>query len=178
MDDLAQALAISKGLLYHYYPTKRDLYVAGLQQIAEGLLTRTIGQPQDLPPLVRLQRGLDGYLSFVTEHARAYLSLMRGGIGADPQVAAVLDGCREAYLAHLLAGLPASLPEAALARGDGERPAATLRLLLRGWIGFVESASIEWLARGGEAGPVSQVHLRDTLAGALLAILQSAIQPP
>lgn len=176
VDDLAQALGISKGLLYHYYPTKRDLYVAGLQQIANGLLTSTIGQSQDLPPLARLLRGLEGYLSFVTERAAAYLSLMRGGIGADPQVAAVLDGCREAYLAQLLTNLPGALPASSPAAAPAPTTtSATLRLLLRGYIGFVESASIEWLARGGAAGPVSLTHLRDTLANVLMAVLQTAI---
>lgn len=188
VDDLAQALGISKGLLYHYYPTKRDLYVAGLQQIANGLLTSTIGQGQDLPPtdnrgaeaplaIERLLRALEGYLSFVTERAAAYLSLMRGGIGADPQVAAVLDGCREAYLAQLLTNLPGALPATSgLAAPPAPTTAsATLRLLLRGYIGFVESASIEWLARGGAAGPVSLTHLRDTLANVLMAVLQTAI---
>ncbi|MBP6848431.1 MAG: helix-turn-helix transcriptional regulator, partial [Kofleriaceae bacterium] len=28
IDDIARAAGISKGLLYHYFPTKRDLYVA------------------------------------------------------------------------------------------------------------------------------------------------------
>ena len=34
IDDLAREAKISKGLLYHYFPTKRDLYVAGLHEIA------------------------------------------------------------------------------------------------------------------------------------------------
>ena len=37
IDDLAREAKISKGLLYHYFPTKRDLYVAGLSEIADEL---------------------------------------------------------------------------------------------------------------------------------------------
>src|ERR1700752_3208113 len=40
IDDLAREARISKGLLYHYFPTKRDLYVAGLAQIADELMDK------------------------------------------------------------------------------------------------------------------------------------------
>ena len=35
IDDIAKSAGISKGLLYHYFPTKRDLYIAGLREIAK-----------------------------------------------------------------------------------------------------------------------------------------------
>src|SRR4051812_45882941 len=41
IDDLARAAGISKGLLYHYFPTKRDFYIAALAQAAEQLLAAT-----------------------------------------------------------------------------------------------------------------------------------------
>src|SRR3954471_3944242 len=54
IDDLARELKISKGLLYHYFPTKRDLYVAGLREIAEELIERCTNIPADLPPIERV----------------------------------------------------------------------------------------------------------------------------
>src|SRR6185295_2252912 len=89
IDDLAREAKISKGLLYHYFPTKRDLYVAGLSEIAEELVERVMSVPQDLPPLEGVRSGLDAYLDHVSQHARAFVSLMRGGIGSDPEVAQV-----------------------------------------------------------------------------------------
>src|SRR6476619_3589113 len=95
IDDLAREAKISKGLLYHYFPTKRDLYVAGLREIAEELVLTLPSVPRELPPAERVGRSLDAYLDFVTEHSRAYVSLLRGGIGSDPEVAAVITGVRK-----------------------------------------------------------------------------------
>src|SRR2546423_15285903 len=50
IDDLAREAKISKGLLYHYFPTKRDLYVAGLREIAGELVAAITSVPLDLPP--------------------------------------------------------------------------------------------------------------------------------
>jgi AcrR family transcriptional regulator len=41
IDELAHAAGISKGLLYHYFPTKRDFYIATVKQAAQELLDRT-----------------------------------------------------------------------------------------------------------------------------------------
>jgi AcrR family transcriptional regulator len=64
IDDLARAAGISKGLLYHYYPTKRDLYLAGLRQTAVELLARTDVAHLDLSPIDRIRRGVEAYLTF------------------------------------------------------------------------------------------------------------------
>jgi AcrR family transcriptional regulator len=46
IDDLARSAGISKGLLYHYFPTKRDFYVAALNQSSSDLLAQTL-TPED-----------------------------------------------------------------------------------------------------------------------------------
>ena len=71
------------------------------------------------------------YRSFVGRHAPAYGTRLRGGIGSDPEVAAVIEETRQALLHRII-------------RGIGEVD-VTLRLTLRGWIGFVEATSLEWL---------------------------------
>ncbi|MCA9514836.1 MAG: TetR/AcrR family transcriptional regulator, partial [Myxococcales bacterium] len=75
VDEIAALAGISKGLLYHYFPTKRDLYLACLQAVAEELLARADLSDAPLPPLERLRAGIDAYLAFAAEHARAYLAL-------------------------------------------------------------------------------------------------------
>src|SRR5499427_8354648 len=67
IDDLAREAKISKGLLYHYFPTKRDLYVAGLHEIAEQLVQRVNSVPEDLPPIERVLAGLDAYLGHISQ---------------------------------------------------------------------------------------------------------------
>src|SRR5512143_3545076 len=58
IDDLAREAKISKGLLYHYFPTKRDLYVAGLREIAEELVQRVTNIPTEGPPIARVRAGI------------------------------------------------------------------------------------------------------------------------
>src|SRR5947207_1236868 len=38
IDDIARAAGISKGLLYHYYPTKREFYVGTIRAAAGEML--------------------------------------------------------------------------------------------------------------------------------------------
>src|SRR4051795_11056092 len=71
IDDIAREAKISKGLLYHYFPTKRDLYVAGLREIAHDLVQAVTSLPPDLVPIERARAGLDAYLDHITRHSRA-----------------------------------------------------------------------------------------------------------
>jgi AcrR family transcriptional regulator len=137
IDDLAQVAGISKGLLYHYFPTKRDLYVAGLREIADELVLAVTRVPEELAPIDRVKTSVSAYLDHVTRHSRAFVSLMRGGIGSDPEVAAVIESVRTRLFDKFLAGSPF----ATLFSGD-----ARFETAVRGWIGFVEAASIDWCA--------------------------------
>src|SRR5678815_1569276 len=92
IDDLAREAKISKGLLYHYFPTKRDLYVAVLREIADELVLRCTSVPTELAPAERVRTGLDAYLDYIAQHSRAFVALMRGGIGSDPEIAEVIEG--------------------------------------------------------------------------------------
>ena len=159
IDDLARELKISKGLLYHYFPTKRDLYVAGLREIADELVLKLTSVPADLPPADRVRHSLDAYLDFVTDHSRAYVSLLRGGIGSDPEVNAVVTGVRKRLAESFVAGTPL---EPMLAG----KPA--FETAVRGWLGFVEHASIDWL----ENQRMPRAQLRDLLSEVLLAIMR------
>jgi AcrR family transcriptional regulator len=132
IDEIARAARVSKGLLYHYFPTKRDLYVAALREAARQLLERTITD-RALPPEERARLGLEAYLDFVKGHGGAYVALVRGGIGSDPAVAAILEETRGTLVDRILEDAP---------RGSGT---SLLRAALHGWIGFVEATSVHWL---------------------------------
>lgn len=135
IDDIAARADMSKGLLYHYFGSKRGFYVATIRHAALALLTH-IAPASSLPPAERVATGLDAYLTFVEARRNAFVALMRSGVGADPEVLEIVDGTRTAIVARILEeGLGLS------------KPPPIFRIALRSWIGAVEAASLEWLER-------------------------------
>jgi AcrR family transcriptional regulator len=155
IDDIADAAGVSKGLLYHYFGSKRAFYVATVRQAAEQLQDRT-APDLSLPQPARARAGLDSYLSFVEEHASPYASLMRSGIGNDPEVAAIVEDTRGAILGRMMGELGL------------EAPRPIVRLALRSWIGLVEAASLEWLDRRDVARETLLALMLESLASTLL----------
>ena len=155
IDDIAAAAHISKGLLYYYFPTKHDFYLAVLRHSTNQLLELT--EPDErLEPLERLRDGLLAYFTFAEMHARTYVALLRGGVGVDPQVAANLNQVRQTYVERVLQGLP-----------EHERHLPALRLAITGWVGFVEALSLAWL----EERQLTKEQLADLAISTLLATI-------
>jgi AcrR family transcriptional regulator len=158
IDDIAAAAGISKGLLYHYFPSKRDFYVAVVRHSAEEMQAVTESDPA-LPPIARLADGLDRYLEYVATHARGFATVLRAGIGSDPEVAAIVEGVRAAMARRILDDL-----------ATGHDPPPGVRIAIRGWVGFAEAASLEWLERG----ELSRDELRELLVRALTGAVAAA----
>lgn len=132
LDHVAARAGASKALLYHYFPSKRALYTETLKQAAAELLARTAPDPR-WPPDERLRRGLEAYLDYAEEAGPGYVALLRGGVGVDKQVFEIVERTREQFVARAVASM--GVP----------RPPPSLHVALRGWLGFVEAASIEYL---------------------------------
>ena len=169
IDAIATAAGISKGLLYHYFPNKRAYYAAIIREAA-GLLVQCTETAEDMPPLARLHAALSGYLSYVREHAKAYATLLRSGVGVDPEIAHIVDATRTTFLDRLTSGIA---PDALGANGSLDSP--TARLALRGWVGFAEAVSLGWSEALVTSSPApSQAEVETLLGNALLDILKSA----
>ncbi len=158
IDELAKKAKISKGLFYYYFPTKRDLYVAGLRATSHDLIVKLTSVPRDLAPRERAAAAVDAYLEHVASQGTAFLALMRGGIGSDPEIAAEIEKVRVGILDEFLSGAPVS----ALLK---TRPLS--RIAIRGWIGMVEASSIEWLANQ----ELSRAAVRELLVDLLFDLL-------
>lgn len=138
----AKAADISKGLLYHYFPGKRALYVAALREASHELLAAIEAevQPAEVSEqaanpaqlLQRLESGVLAYLRFVEQRSEAFLFVMRAGLGIDPEVGAIMDATRGELRDRLLQDIQGT-----------DNP--VLAVAIRGWIGFVEAASLSWL---------------------------------
>src|SRR3954470_14004405 len=165
IDDIAAAADISKGLLYHYFPSKRDFYVAVIRSAADEMQALTEPDPE-LPPRERLAAALERYLEYVETHARGYATVLRAGIGSDPAVADIVEEGRGAMVARLLDDWPVT--------SEREEPPVALRVAVRGWVGFVEAASLDWLEHRGVARGALREMLVAPLAGAVSAPARGA----
>jgi len=134
IDDIAAEANVAKGLLYHYFGSKRAFYVAVVSDAAKRLLA-AIQPVRELPPPASVLAGLDAYVRFVEERADAYAALVTGGLGADPQIAEILESTRLEIVGIILTELGL------------DRPRPAYRLALRSWIGGVEAACVDWLRR-------------------------------
>ena len=163
IDGIAAAAGISKGLLYHYFPSKRDFYVAVVRHGAAQLEAATVidetAYPED-----GFIAGLDRYLDYVEDHASGFAAVLGAGIGNDPAVRAIVDDVRRAMTDRILDNLTR--------RVEPPVPSTPqVRVAVRGWVGFAEAASLDWL----EHREVSREQLRNLLASTLVAAVTAAV---
>jgi AcrR family transcriptional regulator len=160
MARIAREAGISKALLYHYFPSKQDFFVATLQQGAEEIARRTEPDP-DLPPFEALAGSLDAFLGWIEENETAYRKLMES-VGSVPEVKSLIDGIRAATSARILDGL-----------GAGDPPPPKLRAAARGWLWLMDGVILDWL----EHRDMSRAEVRDLLLGSLAGLLSAAGSP-
>jgi AcrR family transcriptional regulator len=163
IEEIAEAAGVSKGLLYHYFPTKKDFVLAALARGQKQLAERLRPDP-GLDPATQLDTSLDAFLDYVEEHAIAYTAIFRRGGGGDPEISAALDAARAEQMETMLVALA----------GWSEAPASTerspaLEAAVQGWTFFLEGAVLRQLEHGGLERPQLRALLRSALVGSVLA---------
>jgi AcrR family transcriptional regulator len=157
MRQIAVTAGISKPLLYHYFPSKTELFKAAVRAEAEAL-GRLIEPTGDGRPVEELAARLDAYLAWIETHARAWSKLMRSAT-ALPAAREVVEGFRARTLAQILDRV-----------GDGGPPPPALRSAVRGWLGGVDAAILDWI----EHGDLTRDQLRDLLVAAFESAVVAA----
>ena len=164
IEEIAKAADVSKGLLYHYFQTKRDFLLAAIERGEQELAELTAPDP-DIPPAERLGASLERFLGFVEEHEAAYAAIFRSRGGGDPAIQAALETGRRQRMDAVIESL-ASLEAGP---GAGTRTPA-LETAVQGWFFFVEGAVLRWLERRD----LGREELRDLLGLTLMASLGAA----
>ena len=157
MAQIAREMGVSKPLLYHYFPSKQDFFVATLREGVEQLRDRTEPDP-GLPPMEALSRSLDAFIGWVEERDLAYRKLMESANDV-PEVKALIDEVRDRTAARIVEGL-----------GVEGAPPPKLRAATRGWLWFMDGAILDWL----DHRDLSPTELRDLLLGSLAGSLMAA----
>ncbi|UQA57184.1 TetR/AcrR family transcriptional regulator [Polyangium aurulentum] len=136
IDEIAAEAGISRGLLFHYFRTKHDYYVA-VQRVAAEQLVREAFALEEGSPHERLVAGLHAYFRFVEQRAEAYATLLRAGVGSDPVVNDIVESTRQEFIERIRGQLDPALREGPSAR--------LVRAGLRGFIGTVEALALDWI---------------------------------
>jgi AcrR family transcriptional regulator len=156
MSEIARRAGISKGLLYHYFSSKEELFRTTLETAA-GELAESIAPDPALPPAERVKASLDAFIDWIEVHEASYVRLIEDG--------GSVSGVREllARVRHQSAELIATQAV------DGDPP-RTLVTAALGWLGFIDAACIDWLRNRH----MRRDQLRDLLIGALFGALMAA----
>lgn len=134
MDEIAQRAGVSKGLLYHYFGNQRGFYMATVRSVTNELIEIT-EPPADRPFEEAFRAMVTAFVGYVEQHGAIYTALVRGGLGSDDEVNALLDRVRFTSI------------ERVLGRLSIRRPSELARLAIYGWVSFVENASAEWVSK-------------------------------
>jgi len=155
MSEVAATAGVSRGLVYRYFPTKRDLFAAIYQRASEQLL-----EASDLssngPIEEQIIAGLDAHFDFFITNARTVVEANRGALAGDPVVQDIIN--------TELAELRRRLLDAAAFEGKARGAASTA---LHGWLAFVRAVSVEWLC--------NPTMTRDELRDMCLRTLSSSL---
>ena len=156
MASIAREAGISKGLLYHYFPSKEDLFKAALAEAAAELARRTAPE-EGLAPLEQLRGSTRAFVEWVGERPEAYAKLVQSS-GEIAEIREVVVAVRDATAARVLDGLVAADAQTAAKRGA-----------VRGWLWFMDGVLLDWI----EHRDREPAEVAEGLVDSLIALLST-----
>ena len=156
MSDIAKEAGISKGLLYHYFPSKKELFRATLEAAASTLAIQ-VDPDLSLPPQDRVAQSLDAYLDWIESHTAGYVRLLE-------------DASRITEARELLTSVREETAQMIASQAVDGDPPRTLVTAALGWLWFMDGVCLDWIARRH----MTRAQVRDLLLSVLFAAILSA----
>ena len=156
MDDIATEAGISRGLLFHYFPTKTDFYLACIAAAGRRML-RTTAPDEGATGEEQVETVTRLMIEQIERRRGFYLALVHGHGVADPRVSEVMDSVRDGSTERVMTAL--DVPEA---RRD----------VVRAWWAYTEDRALTWSAVPTGERPVSLSRLVEECVSALHALLR------
>ncbi len=136
--ELAHRAGVARGLINHYFGTKRDLYLEVVRRMVT-IPQVAVDRLPDGPLDERVRVSVSWFLDSVARHSRTWLAALGvEGVGRDPEVEKILAEADEAAADRVLEA--AGLAEVVAHREE-------LRAMIRAYGGMVKAAAREWLVR-------------------------------
>ncbi|WP_457187701.1 TetR/AcrR family transcriptional regulator [Nocardioides sp. P5_E3] len=156
MDDIATEAGISRGLLFHYFPTKTDFYLACIAAAGRRML-RTTAPDEGATGEEQVETVTRLMIEQIERRRGFYLALVHGHGVADPRVSEVMDSVRDGSTERVMTAL--DVPEA---RRD----------VVRAWWAYTEDRALTWSAVPTGERPVPLSQLVEECVAALHALLR------
>jgi AcrR family transcriptional regulator len=158
IEELSEVAGVSRGLLYHYFPTKRAFFAAMVRR-ESGRMSELTAPDPTLPILEQLRQGIDSYLDYCEAHKLGVKAVFHGTASADPEIQAIVE---EDFRLQQDRITRAVHPTGA--------PSELMQIAVRSWLQFLRNACHQWL----DATHTSRDEVRElciqTLVAALLAL--------
>jgi AcrR family transcriptional regulator len=159
--DIAREAGVARGLLNHYFGTKRELYLEVVRRMV--IMPDTTGVlPVGGTVRKRVELSVDWFLDTISAHGKTFVAVVGAeGVGTDPEVEQILAEADDVAATQVLDSLGIDLPE----------HLAEHRAVIRAYGGMVKAAIREWI--GNEALTREQVHLM--LSRSLIVIVADVL---
>ncbi len=133
VEDIAAAAGVSRATLYHYFPSKRALYVAMFKRASTRLTVSANPDPQQ-PLANQLATGLDAHIQYFADHPFEAIAISRGALSDDPAVQAIVADELNVIGQRLIDKLVT----------DGYLRDITA-IAVESWLAFVRTACAKWI---------------------------------
>ena len=131
--DIAARAGVSRATMYHYFPSKRDLYVAILKR-ASGRFSARAQLDAKLPLPQHLAAGLQAHIQSLVDHPFEAVAINRGALSDDPAIQAIISEELNLVGQRLIDQLVA----------EGHLRDVT-EIAVEGWLAFVRAACVKWI---------------------------------
>lgn len=158
IEEVAKAAGVSRGLVYHYFPNKRDFYSAIVRHGMRSAFELTAPDP-DLPPDQWITAGIENLLDYVEQNADAFRAVYSGRHSVDDDVREALKEGRNAQIDRMCEYLS---PE--------EPPTVTLRLAIEAWIALLDTMMLQWI----DGHQIERAKLVQVASGSLVGTVAAA----
>lgn len=159
--EIAKRAGVAYGLIAHHFLNKRGLYLATVRAAADRLRAVRDIAPAGDTLIEKVRDAVGRHISYIDENAAQFVALMRGGIGSDPEVLAIIEELRWESAQYVLGELCVTEPVAPV-----------LRAAMRGWVGYLYEVVLDRLVHP----ELPQAHLVELVSATLVTSLRVVVE--
>jgi AcrR family transcriptional regulator len=158
--EIARKAGVAYGLIAHHFGNKRGLYLAVMSDIKAELAAEQDAPPGGTAPGELLRHALARHVDYIDAHAAGFTALMRGGLGADPEMRSMLGELRAVGGTRVLRALGVTGP-----------PPPALRSALHAWVAYFDELMLDRI----QFGDIGKRAIVELAAESLLSSVRTVI---